>query len=151
MIVKASKKDEKALKGISKLAIYETVDVDPDLKEEIIEDTFKHIKDGVNSSNRVFLVFKDQEECLGYIQIKEYWNLSDLFVLPKSHGKKIGKELLVAALKMCRIKSDKDYVRTNSSLNAEGFYRKAGFSSYTPEKPVPSFVFPLIFNLSNTI
>lgn len=146
MILEVSKKDEKVLKEISKKAILEAVDAEAGLKAGLVEDTFKHIEDGLGNPSGVFLVYNDSAEHLGYIQVREYWNLSNLFVLPKAHGKGVGAKLLGAALEACRLKSDWGYVRTNSSVNAEGFYRNAGFSSFTPDKPVPDFVVPLIYS-----
>lgn len=133
------------IKEIAKKAILESVDASSELKKEIISDTIKHIDKATLNSESVFLKCVG-EDVLGFILIQQYWNLSDLFVLPKAHGQGIGRALFKAAQKICQPKQEKDYIRVNSSLNAEGFYRNMGFETFKPEKEMPDFVVPLIYN-----
>ena len=141
-IEKISNKDIEVIKKIAKKAILESVDVSIDLKEEIISDTMKHIDKGLSNSECVFLKYTETD-ILGFILIQEYWNLSDLFVLPEMHGKGIGKALFNAAQNLCKPRQDKGYILVNSSINAEGFYRNIGFENFSPKREVPSFVVPL--------
>jgi GNAT superfamily N-acetyltransferase len=144
-IEQVSNKDAKELQLVAKKAILESVNVNSDLKEEIISDTMRHIDKGISNSESVFL--KASEAGIsGFILIQDYWNLSDLFVLPEEHSRGIGKSLFNAAKELCRPKQDKGYILVNSSVNAEGFYRNIGFESYKPKREVPSFVVPLIYN-----
>jgi GNAT superfamily N-acetyltransferase len=144
-IEEASEDDIAELKDLAKSAIIKSVDVDKEIKKEIIADTMTHIERNISGSERVFLKYSDSA-ILGFILVQNYWNLSDLFVSPKSHGKGIGRQLFGAAKKECIAHNNKSFIRVNSSLNAEGFYRKMGFVTFTPEKEAPSFVVPLIYN-----
>ncbi len=82
---------------------------------------------------------------VGYILIKEYWNLAHLFVAPSAQNKGIGKALWSSALKICRKENTEGFIRVNSSLNAVGFYKKLGFCNFSPERPIPKFATPLIY------
>ena len=144
-IEKVSEEDIGAIKELARRVIIESVDTNDSIKNEIITDTMMHIEKNIDASERVFLKCID-ENVLGFILIQEYWNLSDLFVIPEAHGKGVGKFLLNAAISACLPRQEKGYIRVNSSLNAEGFYRRLGFETFTPEKAVPGFVVPLIYN-----
>jgi ribosomal protein S18 acetylase RimI-like enzyme len=144
-IDEVSEKDIEVIKGLARRAIIESVDATGSIKDEIVTDTMLHIEKNISGSERVFLKCTD-ENVLGFILIQEYWNLSDLFVIPDAPGRGIGTLLFNAAMSACFSKQDKRYIRVNSSLNAEGFYRRLGFESFTPEKEAPSFVVPLIYN-----
>ena len=135
------------IKKIAKKAILESVDASCELKKEIISDTIKHIDKAILNSESVFLKYVG-EDILGFILIQDYWNLSDLFVLPEAHGQGIGRALFKAAQKVCKPKQDKGYIRVNSSLNAEGFYRNMGFETFKPKKEMPDFVVPLIYSFT---
>lgn len=141
----ASQQDSEVLKNIAVRAILETVTASDEIKTEIIAGTMKHIEANLSGSDGVFLMCRDSS-IVGFILIQHFWNLSDLFVLPSSHHKGVGRHLLTAALAACAGERGKGYVRVNSSINAEGFYRKMGFVSFAPEKPFPDFVIPLIYH-----
>lgn len=143
-IEEVSIEDINQLKELARSAILESVDASSDIKEEIVSDTVSHIEKNISGSDRVFLKCTDLE-ILGFILVQNYWNLSDLFVLPTSHGKGIGRQLFNEAKAVCADHSKKDYIRVNSSLNAEGFYRKISFVTFTPKREVPDFVVPLIY------
>ena len=144
-IEEATKNDTNQLIDLARRTILESVSADIEIKREIIADTTGHIENNISTSNKVFLKCSDPT-ILGFILIQNYWNLSDLFVLPESHGKGIGKQLFHEARVRCIGNTDRSYIRVNSSLNAEGFYRKIGFVTYTPENKAPSYVVPLIYN-----
>ena len=144
-IEEVSKDDVDELKELARSSILETVEAREDIKVEIIADTMAHIEMNMLGTERVFLKCYSST-ILGFIIIQNYWNLSDLFVLPKSHGKGVGHKLFAAAREICVANQDKGYIRVNSSLNAEGFYRAIGFEMFTPDKEVPNFVVPLIYH-----
>ncbi len=145
-IQEVSFEDIDQLKTLAKSAILSSVVADELTKSQIVEGTFAHIENNIHGGESVFLKCCDNE-IFGFILIQSYWNLSDLFVLPAYHNRGIGSRLVNAALKECIEKSTTGYVRVNSSVNAEGFYRKLGFESYTPEKILPEFIVPLIYKL----
>lgn len=143
-IEKVSEKDIEAIKELALRTIIESVDASVSIKNQIITDTMMHIEENIGGSGRVFLKCID-EKILGFILIQDYWNLSDLFVMPEAQGKGVGKFLLTAAISACLPRQEKGYLRVNSSLNAEGFYRRLGFETFNSEKEIPGFVVPLIY------
>ncbi|MEK6258663.1 MAG: GNAT family N-acetyltransferase [Planctomycetota bacterium] len=78
-----------------------------------------------------------QDEVVGFIIVKNFWNLSHLFVLPAFQRRGVGRALVSAALSECRPKSPKGKVQLNSSANASPFYTAAGFVQTGPgiERP----------------
>jgi GNAT superfamily N-acetyltransferase len=140
-----SKEDVDELKELARSAILESVEASDDIKVDVIADTMRHIDRNISNSERVFLKCTDSS-ILGFILVQNYWNLSDLYVLPALHSRGIGQRLFLVAKEKCVGIKGKSYIRVNSSLNAEGFYRKVGFVSFFPEKEVPDFVVPLIYN-----
>ena len=139
----ASINDIANLKELAKSAILESVEADIDIKKEIITDTEKHIDNNLYGADRVFLKYTDKT-VLGFILIQQFWNLSDLFVLPSAQGNGVGKQLFDEAKSVCEV-SGGGFIRVNSSLNAEGFYRNVGFVTYVPDTKAPDFVVPLIY------
>lgn len=144
-IEKVSEKDLDVIKELARRSIIESVDANDSIKNEIITDTMIRIERNIYKSDCVFLKCSN-EKVLGFILIQEYWNLSDLFLIPEAHGKGIGKFLLNAAISACLPRQEKGHIRVNASLNAEGFYRRLGFVTFNPENEVPNFVVPLIYN-----
>lgn len=73
----------------------------------------------------------------GFVIVKEYWNLSHLFVLPRHQGHGIGRRLLRKAVNACRDRSPRGKIQLNSSSNAAGFYAAMGFTQTGPgiERP----------------
>lgn len=63
----------------------------------------------------------------GFVIVKDFWNLSHLFVLPQFQNQGIGRELIESALKACCEKSRRGKIQLNSSRNAIGFYEAMGF------------------------
>lgn len=144
-ITHVNKGDVQDLKNISRKAIHLSVEADELIKKEIVNDTDKHIEKNLEATDCVFLKYKSKS-ISGFILVQSFWNLSDLFVVPDQHGKGIGSKLLNKAISVCELASDRSYIRVNSSTNAEGFYRKHGFLTFSPEKEVPGFVVPLIYH-----
>ncbi|WP_082070755.1 GNAT family N-acetyltransferase [Gynuella sunshinyii] len=82
---------------------------------------------------------------LALFWFQDYWNLSDFFFVPENHGAGVGRFLLSETVARCKPQDARGYIRVNSSKNAEGFYRKFGFSSHEASNDVPNFVVPLIY------
>ncbi|MCB1078150.1 MAG: GNAT family N-acetyltransferase [Verrucomicrobiae bacterium] len=149
MVEKVTDSDFATLAEIAKRAIRQSVDAMPSIKDDIIGETEVHLTQGLSGGNHVFLNYGDKSDViLGFILIKDAWNLSDLFVEPRAHHRGIGRQLFQEALSVVISRENRGYIRVNSSLNAEGFYRKLGFQSFTPEKPSPEFVVPLIYRFA---
>lgn len=144
-IEKVSISDVGRLKEIARRAIEKSVFTEAEIKKDIIVDTYRHIDENIKGTECVFLKCSDSL-IHGFILVQDYWNLSDLYVSPESHGKGLGKRLFLAAKLLCESNNEKGYIRVNSSLNAEQFYRNLGFSSFTPQRKEPSYIVPLIYN-----
>ncbi|HEX5056984.1 MAG TPA: GNAT family N-acetyltransferase [Gammaproteobacteria bacterium] len=144
-ITAVTKADVEEIKNLARRAILEVVTVDASLKQGIIADTDRHIDGNLGNEKSVFLKCR-ADRVVGFILVQDSWNLSDLFVLPEAHGKGIGRLLFDSARSICESNRNRNYIRVNSSLNAEGFYRKLGFETFIPEKAPPDFVVPLIYH-----
>lgn len=141
-----TEKDPNDLKNIAQMAIIESVDAPKEMKNNIITDTFAHIEKGIVDQDCCYLKCVSSEaKITGFVLIQNYWNLSDLFVTPAMQGQGLGKMLLSAAINECQQSSNKNFIRVNSSKNAEGFYRYFGFKTYKPKNQLPDFVVPLVY------
>ena len=142
-IEEASTDDNDILKRLAETTIHASVDASVDSKREIVGATWRHIDTHLAGSDRVFLKYTDST-ILGFILVRNYWNLSDLFVLPSAQGIGIGRRLLDGAKTVCE-DAGPGFIRVNSSLNAENFYRRSGFVAFLPDGDVPNFVVPLVY------
>jgi ribosomal protein S18 acetylase RimI-like enzyme len=82
--------------------------------------------------NSVHLKFCDSGEIAGFVIVKEYWNLSHLFVRPACQNLGIGRQLIEEALQVCRKHSTRGAVELNSSNYAVAFYEEMGFTQTGP-------------------
>lgn len=64
----------------------------------------------------------------GVVLVKEFWNLTNLFVAPEYQRRGIGRLLLTKALEVCRSRSPRAAILVNSSTMAVGFYEHMGFT-----------------------
>lgn len=120
--------DLKSLSEIAEITLTASVPLPGYVLEDVIMHTKKNISLYLDSENCAFLKYEEKSKIIGFILIKEYWNLSDLYVLPQYQGKGVGSELLLQGLTICRLHSHTPTVRLNSSMNAVRFYSKHGFS-----------------------
>lgn len=94
----------------------------------------------------LFLVYLDQDEVVGAIHVKNFWNLSSLFVLPLYQGQGIATKLVDQMIKVCALKSPKGKVMLNSSTVASSFYERYGFRRSGPIKDLPGGCIPYEFS-----
>jgi len=95
-----------------------------------------------NKDSALHLKYVQDGKILGVILIKEYWNLTNLFVYPSHQGMGIGRALFLATLEACRAHSPKHKLQVNSSANAVGFYESLGFEQTGPGIDRPSGCVP---------
>ncbi len=138
--------DISRIKEIAQLAMETSVKLASGEKQRLKHSIMESIDSSLTIKNRIYYKFKDRETIKGYILILEYWNLCHLFVDPDFHGKGVGKALLQSGISECQKKSDKDYIRVNSSANAEKFYRKYGFTDCDSDKDLKGSAIPLKLN-----
>ena len=76
-------------------------------------------------------------ETVGFVIVKQYWNLSHLFVLPDWQRRGIGRCLLQNAIQACSDRSPRGKIQLYSSISAAGFYVAMGFRQTGPgiERP----------------
>ena len=84
---------------------------------------------GMNGFGRIY---EDEGRVVGFIVVKDYWNLSHLFVLPDFYRRGIGAALIRGAMEGCATKSPKGKLRLNSSSHAAPFYHAMGFEQTGP-------------------
>ena len=117
------------LQNIAERCLTESILLEDSVLRELKIHTAKNIRDYAVKDRCVFVKYVEEKQVVGYILIKNFWNLSDLFVMPEKQGRGIGAKLLKYAIASAREKSDRNYIWVNSSENAEQFYRKCGFNS----------------------
>ncbi len=144
-IMEVSETDVKQLKEIAESAMMVSVLATSEEKKILLESIKSDIDKYIMSDNCIYLKLEDNE-IKGYILIKEFWNLAHLFVSPKFQGYGFGTKLLQEGIKVCKENNSNSFIRVNSSHNALGFYKKMGFIEHAPEKSVPNFAVPLIYN-----
>jgi GNAT superfamily N-acetyltransferase len=78
----------------------------------------------------------------GVILVKEFWNLTNLFVAPAHQHQGIGRQLLAHAIEACRTRSPRGALLVNSSTHATGFYERMGFRQNGPGRDLPGGCVP---------
>jgi len=132
------------LREIAKTAVNASVEAPSANKQEIVTGIYDNLAIAISSpQSGAFLVSENKDHAQGFILIKNYWNLSDLFVSPSHHGEGIGQALWTAALKICETNSERNSIRVNSSLNAVTFYESLEFYKIEREKKHPAWIVPL--------
>lgn len=126
------------LERIAYEALYHAVDAPLKDKPTILSGIYENLRTwSKRPQEGVFLKYSTDERSVGFILVKEFWNVSDLFVLPDYHGKGVGRALLSMAMEHCEKKVGKRYLRVNASRNALRFYKALGFVETASDKPLP--------------
>jgi len=83
---------------------------------------------------------------IGVLLVKEFWNLTNLFVAPEHQGQGIGRLMLQEALDECRTRSPRGALLVNSSTVATGFYARMGFRQNGPGRDLPGGCVPYVYD-----
>jgi len=134
--------DVSDLLNIAKAAVLETVDAIENDKPNILDGILNNIMEWHSNDNCVFYKFTNNGITKGFILIKEYWNFSDIFVLPKYQRQGIGRCLAEHAIEVCKEQEMINIIRVNASKNAEKFYRSLGFKKSIINKVLPYKMVP---------
>tara|TARA_R100000005_G_C4929449_1_gene159126 strand:+ start:61 stop:513 length:453 start_codon:yes stop_codon:yes gene_type:complete len=121
--------DLENIKKIASTAIRECVADSDELHRLLTDDiclSFEWWKS--NKEQSLHLLCEENGMVLGVILVKEYWNLSSLFVDPSLHCTGVGRDLINEAIAICSTKSPKGCLKLNSSNYAVPFYKKVGFT-----------------------
>ena len=98
----------------------------------------------------VHYVYRVGDAVVGAVLVKEYWNLSNLFVDPAYHHQGIARQLINKALEECKSRSPKQAVHLNASRYAVNFYQKMGFVPNGEPRELPGGCFPFIYKFNQS-
>jgi len=144
IIRELTRQDLPSLRVIAELAVVQTVDAPTSEKSAILDGIFRNLNlAAAGGSAGVFLVAEHDHQSLGFILIKNHWNLSDLFIHPEHQARGIATQLWRTALPLCRPELTESRIRVNSSLNAVTFYEGIGFKRIETPSDLPPWVLPL--------
>jgi GNAT superfamily N-acetyltransferase len=99
-----------------------------------------------NPDSSLHLKYGEAGVIAGVLLIKEFWNLTNLFVAPDYQRQGIGRLLLNEALQRCRSRSPRAAVLVNSSTYAAGFYERMHFVQTGPGKDRPGGCVPFRYD-----
>ena len=148
MISPIEQVDLDALQSLAARAVRESVAEDEESARFLIADITQSLTTWWESGADGFHAkYTADDATVGFVVVKECWNLSHLFVLPESHGRGIGRQLADAAIHACRDGSPRGKIQLNSSTNAAGFYAALGFTQTGPgiERPGGCIPFEYVF------
>ncbi|MCQ1058680.1 GNAT family N-acetyltransferase [Photobacterium sp. DNB23_23_1] len=151
MIQQATFRDTADIIAVIGLAIRTCIDEPADIQDGIIAscaDSVLWWRRYPDSS--VHYVYRIDGNIVGTILVKEYWNLSNLFVDPRFHHQGIARQLITKALEVCKERSPKQAVHLNASEYAVNFYQKLGFVPNGEPKDLPGGCFPFIYMFNQT-
>jgi GNAT superfamily N-acetyltransferase len=96
-----------------------------------------------DSADSLHLKYGLSDEIVGVALVRNYWNLSTLFVSPTRQRVGIGSLLLAEMLSACREKSPRQKLQVNSSAIAVPFYESQGFRQTGPGIDRPGGCVPM--------
>jgi len=138
--------DLQQLTQLVKLTVRESVVADEAQAAFLIDDVIKSLitwlQDGVVGYSAKVVV---DDAVLGFVVVKDFWNLSHLFVVPEHQRQGVGQTLLNAAIDACRELSPRNSLRLNSSTTAAPFYAAQGFHQTGPAHDRPGGCVPFEF------
>ena len=148
MIEQFSKSDFVQLKDLVTTAVINCIDAEEKDLNFIISDVLQSSEKWLeDKQSGVHLVYKVNNSIKGMVLIKDYWNLSSLFVKPSIQRQGIATQLLNHAIKICTTKSSKKVIKLNSSEFASEFYVKYGFKQVGKSRNLPGGCIPYEYNL----
>jgi GNAT superfamily N-acetyltransferase len=101
---------------------------------------------GANPAQAVHLKALSDGTLAGVILVKDFWNLTNLFVAPAYQSQGIGRQLLTAALDRCRPQSPRPALLVHSSTVAVEFYQRMGFVANGEPRDRPGGCVPLRYD-----
>lgn len=133
-ILPALVEDVTSLKRLAKRSLETDVDASEEERAFLLPHIQEDIEKSVNDENCLFLKLATNE-ILGYILVKDNWNLMHLFIEPSQTKKGLGKKLIREAISKIKNRANLGYIALNSSRNAVPFYKSVGFKVDESRKP----------------
>ncbi len=99
-----------------------------------------------HQAKALHLKYVEAGKIAGVVLVKEFWNLTNLFVSPEHQQQGIGRRLLLNALEGCRERSPRGAVLVNSSTHAVAFYKRMGFVQVGPGRDLPGGCVPFRYD-----
>jgi len=96
----------------------------------------------------IHLKYLDAGQIAGVVLVKDFWNLTNLFVLPGHQRRGIGRALVQAVVGRCAGRSPRAKIQLNSSTYAVPFYNAVGFTQTGPGRDQPGGCVPFEYRLS---
>lgn len=147
MISVVKQEDIKEIEDLVSRSIYKCIDVALDIANELIRNTVQESEWWLNNTDKgVHLAYWNNDKILGVVLIKEYWNMTSLFVCTSIQKSGVASKLTESALNICREYSPINSVKLNSSSYASGFYSKFGFKSNGVPKDLPGGCIPYVYS-----
>jgi GNAT superfamily N-acetyltransferase len=118
--------------------------VEQDLQAAMIENVDANV--GVwlkRPGDCVHLVATAQDQVVGVILVKDFWNLCSLFVAKSHRGNGIGRALVAEALALCKGRSSKGALLLNAAPSAVAFYEHLGFTPWQSQQAMPRGITPM--------
>jgi GNAT superfamily N-acetyltransferase len=81
----------------------------------------------LDRTDSVHLKYVIDRKIVGVALVKKFWNLSTLFVAPAYQRQGIGRALIDAIVRECKLRSSNPVLKVNSSTVAVTFYLSLGF------------------------
>jgi GNAT superfamily N-acetyltransferase len=148
MIEEVTRSDVSRVRGVISAAIHGSVASCADDARVILDDIDRLLKWWLqNRGQCIHRKFTAEGSIVGMVLVREFWNLSCLFVLPECQRRGIGKALLADALSACRGLAPDSRIKLNSSTYAVPFYLSQGFKPNGPERDLPGGCVPLAYEL----
>ncbi len=128
--------DAEAISAFMEHVILTCVEAGADEKAPFVANTRRNLDQWLGAPALSFhLAAWLDDELVGVVMVRDFWNLCHLFVAPRHQGHGLGRRLLESALAACAARSPRGCVRLNASRNAIGFYRHMGFAEVLDATP----------------
>ena len=100
-----------------------------------------------NPAKSIHLKYLDSGAIVGVVLVKDFWNLTNLFVIPSHQRRGIGRALVHEVIGLCDNKSPRSKIQLNSSSYAVPFYEAVGFTQTGPGRDRPGGCVPFEYSL----
>ena len=137
-----------ALKGLAERSLNSDVDASEEERAFLLPHIQDDIEKAMGDENCIFLKIENTET-LGYILIKDCWNLLHLFIEPGKTNMGLGRKLISEAILQVKSVENRGYLALNSSKNALPFYKKMGFEVDLSRKPKSQSSTPMRLNFGD--